>query len=284
MKMVKKILLGLAAGAVVLGFAGCKEAGGNEDLIKVSGSSASIDYTNENGSVTRGFKTLGTKHLDAICHISMDVTGLNGSGQVSNGTMGYIFNLVKNADDTYNFTIAAARYNQSTQKTEAYVETFTNVAADKLEDELSGGSHATGKTWGNTAYGFNLNVQPVGGKLDLWIDVVAQGQGMVNNVLTDYPNRTVGAAGTYKVKFFDKDPGRKLGVGNYDLKYTNTSVTPIAELTVEKKDVNTTYDTTKGLNSMQAETGFYANVYAGQTLKGTWKFEEIMKEAEEIVE
>ena len=282
MKMVKRILLGLAAGAVVLGFAGCKEAGGNEDLIKVSGSSASIDYTNENGSVTRGFKTLGTKHLDAICHISMDVKGLNGSGQVSNGTMGYIFNLVKNEDESYNFTIASARYNQSTQKTEAYVETFKNVAADKLEEELSGGSHAKGdKTW--SGYGFNLDVKPVGGKLDLWIDVAAQGQGMVNNKLTDYEYRTKGDAGTYIVKFFDKDPGRKLGLGSYDLTYKN-NVTPLATLTVEKKDVNTTYDTAKGLTSMQAETGFYANVYAGQTLSGTWKFEEIMKEAEEIVE
>ncbi len=39
MKMVKKILLGLAAGALVLGLAGCKpEVAGNEDLIKISGS------------------------------------------------------------------------------------------------------------------------------------------------------------------------------------------------------------------------------------------------------
>ena len=283
MKMVKRILLGLAAGAVILGFAGCnRDTGGNEELIKVSGDSASIDYTNETGSVTRGFKTLSTKHLDAICHISMDVTALDRTGQKSNGTMGYIFNLVKNADDTYNFTIAAARYNQSTQKTEAYVETFKNVAADKLEDELTGGSHATGETW--SGYGFNLDVKPTGGKLDLWIDVAAQGLGMVNNELKEYTNRTKGDAGTYIVKFFDKDPGRKLGIGNYDLTYKNSNVTSLATLTVKKEDVNTTYDTKKGLTSMQAGTGFYANVYAGQTLKGTWKFEEIMKEAEEIVE
>ena len=52
----------------------------------------------------------------------------------------------------------------------------------------------------------------------------------------------------------------------------------------EAADVNAAYDAEKGLTSMQSDVGFYANVYAGQTLKGTWKLDEIKKEAEEIEE
>ena len=98
MKMVKKILLGTLAVAAILSIASCKrEEGGNSSIIdvKAASSSASIDKTNDGDSVTRGFKTLQTKHLDAICHIETTVTDLvdktvNGQKIQSAGTMGYI--------------------------------------------------------------------------------------------------------------------------------------------------------------------------------------------------
>jgi len=87
MKMVKKILLGMVATAAILSLASCgkREEAGNSEMINVdAGSSkASIDYTNEGTDVSRGFKTLQTKHTDAICKISNTIKG------DKDGVMGY---------------------------------------------------------------------------------------------------------------------------------------------------------------------------------------------------
>ena len=301
MKMVKKILLGLAAGALVLGVAGCKpEVAGNEDLIKISGNSGSIDYTNDGDAVTRGFRTLKTKHLDAICHIEYTVTDLvKGKDAVATGTMGYIFNVVKDDDDKYSFTIAGARYNQDKGNIQAYVETFKGVAKDKLEQELTGGIHATGTKddYTSTAYGFELvdkdtvkeilDAQGDNKKLELWIDLVANGQvkKTVDGVSTMVtPKGRDGAVGTYTVNFYGSDPLRNSAATSYDLTWNNASADLLYTCTVKAADVNAAYDESKGLSSMQSDVGFYANVYKGQTLKGKWQFSEIKKEAEEIEE
>lgn len=292
MKMVKKILLGTLAAAAVVSFASCgRDAAGNESLIKGSAASskASIDYTNDGTTVTRGFKSLNTKHLDAICHIQMEVNALVGSDAKANGTMGYIFNLVTDKDaGKSSFTIAGTRYNQKSGAIEAYVETFKDVETSKLEEELTGGIKA--KNSGSySGFGFELVSKADVKKLleanakaiDLWIDVAAQGKADIAGEMKAGDNRT-GTEGTYVVKFFTKDPERNSSALNYDLTYN--SVEPVKTVNVEKSEVNTTYNTDKGLTSMQADMGFYANVYAGQTLKGTWEFSQIKKEAEEIEE
>ena len=294
MKMVKKILLGMVATAAVLTFASCgqREEAGNSEMIDVNAGSskASIDYTNDGDSVTRGFKTLQTKHLDALCTIETTVTDLvAGKNAKANGTMGYIFNIVKDANDKYSFTIAGVRYNQVSGAVEAYVETFKNVAKDNLEKELTDGVHASGsKAWGTSDFGFTLLTKAevdvalaaqttTPKKLTLYIDVIA------NDGATT--GRT-GTAGTYTVNFYTQDPKRKSSSKSYNLEWENNTGTngPEASFTIQPTEVNTTYDATKGLTSMQADVGFYANVYAGQTLKGTWQFSQIKKEAEEIEE
>ena len=306
MKMVKKILLGTLAVAAILTFASCgkREEAGNSELIDINAGSSkgSIDYTNEGDSTTRGFKTLQTKHLDAICHIETTVTELKGDNAKASGTMGYIFNVVKADDDTYSFSIAGVRYNQKNGNVEAYVETFKGIAADKLEEDLTGGKKATGLSYGDTAFGFTLvekddvnsllaaqTEEPK--KLELWIDLVASGK--ASKDATDYPKgRHVGADGTYTVSFYWKDPVRNSSATSYDLTYgeaKGAAPTTFAEgflksCTIEAADVNAAYDAEKGLTSMQSDVGFYANVYAGQTLKGTWKLDKIKKEAEEIEE
>ena len=305
MKMVKKILLGTLAVAAILTFASCgqREEAGNSELIDINAGSSkgSIDYTNDSEDTTRGFKTLQTKHLDAICHIETTVTELKGDNAKASGTMGYIFNVVKAEDGTYSFSIAGARYNQKSGDVEAYVETFKGIAADKLEENLTGGKKATGLSYGDTAFGFTLvektdvnrllaaqTEEPK--KLDLWIDLVANGKAKKDD--TAAPKGRGGKEGTYTVTFYWKDPVRQSSATSYDLTYgeaKGAAPTTFAEgflksCTIEAADVNAAYDAEKGLTSMQSDVGFYANVYAGQTLKGTWKLDEIKKEAEEIEE
>ena len=305
MKMVKKILLGTLAVAAILTFASCgqREEAGNSELIDINAGSSkgSIDYTNDSEDTTRGFKTLQTKHLDAICHIETTVTELKGDNAKASGTMGYIFNVVKAEDGTYSFSIAGARYNQKSGDVEAYVETFKGIAADKLEENLTGGKKATGLSYGDTAFGFTLvektdvnrllaaqTEEPK--KLDLWIDLVANGKAKKDD--TAAPKGRGGKEGTYTVTFYWKDPVRQSSAKSYDLTYGEAKGAAPATFaegflkscTIEAADVNAAYDAEKGLTSMQSDVGFYANVYAGQTLKGTWKLDEIKKEAEEIEE
>ncbi len=291
MKMVKKILLGTLTLAAVLTFAGCgtREEAGNSEMIQVNVGSkkASIDYTNDGNTTSRGFKSLQNQHLDAIVHITTNVNTMDSSTAndlKANGVMGYIFNIKKNeSTNKYDFSIAAVRYNQNTSKTEAYVETFHDVDGDKLEDQLPLGEHATSdKEWETNAFGFDLGITPVNGKIDVWIDVVA------NDGVTEGRD---GTAGTYTVRFFNDNPGRTKNVSNYALTYSN-DVNPLkATLTIGTDDVSNKFGTDTGdnaniknLKAMQADIGFYANVYAGQNVTGEWKFDAIKMEAEEIEE
>nr|MCR4579508.1 hypothetical protein [Treponema sp.] len=107
-------------------------------------------------------------------------------------------------------------------------------------------------------------------QLDVWVELVANlGTGTIGRE---------GDAGTYTVNFYSADPGRTKG-NNNTLTYTNASC-KLASATLSTSKVNTSWTT----SLPQTEQGFYATVYAGQTLKGNWQFSEIKKEAEEIEE
>ena len=270
MKMVKKILLGLVACTTIASFVsyGLREEAGNAGMIKVNAGSkkASIDYTNENNTVTRGFKTLQTQHLDAICHIETTVNELakkkdaDGNVAVANGTMGYIFNVVKDDNDKYSFTIAGVRYNQDLGNIQAYVETFKGIDKNELEDELTGGKPATGSPNYGRNFGFQLisktDVDSVldaqttsPKKLEIWIDVVANGTVKDGNSMKTPTGRN-GTPGTYTVSFYYEDPHRNSSATSYDLTYgenkDKTATTAdgyIHSYTIESSEVNTTFPT-----------------------------------------
>ena len=225
-----------------------------------------INYKNTEETPHRGFITFNISKLDGIAHIKNTIKPLNTSNNnfvVTNGIMGYIFN-VKEENNMFSFSIAGVRYNQKQNKAEAYVETYKNISAQGLEESLTGGIHATSedKTWASDAFGFELADKPdvTSGALDIWIDVVA------NDGET---NGRKGAAGTYTVNFYSADPGRTDGT-NYAITYQNSSVQPIASLKVEAKDVSNPYTTR--LIQMKAPIGCYASVQPYQTLTGTWEF------------
>lgn len=283
MKMVKKILFGTLVAVTLAALVGCKpEAGGNSDMFDVGGlgDKATVNY--ENGdSLTRGFKTLKTPHLDAICKIETTINEIAAADltkKVTNGVMGVIFNYKEDEEaGTASFSIAGVRYNQKKAKVEAYVETFKDVDVDALEDELPAGKHATGTlTYAATAFGAELDGDFVSDKkMTIWIDIIA------NDGTTD--GRT-GAEGTYTVNFYAKNPERKKGTNNA-LSWKD-GVTPVATWTIEAAEVNNKIGegTNKKLTNMQADIGFYANIQPNETLIGSWNFDAISKEAEEIAE
>lgn len=297
MKMVKKFLLGLTVAAVTLAFSGCKPPeAGNFGMISTTLSTGSIDYTNDGTVISRGFKPMKTQHLDAICHIQMTKKDLVGNPATkSNGVMGYVFNLVEDDDaETKSFTVAGIRYLQD-KGLSAYVETFKDVENSKLEttglsgtvSELTGTGLTADSNFGKIiATQSKVESLLDNDVLNVWIEVVANGKYKKADGNFVTPVGRDGTEGTYTVYFYLADPKRDSSATNYDLKYnkTTTRPTPLASATVAKGNVFNAYDSAKGLTSMQAYMGCYANVYAGQTLKGTWEFLEIKKEAEEIEE
>ena len=293
MKMVKKILLGLVTGALVLAFVGCKPPeGGDSDAITESsfwGKSADINKVNESAdNVIRGFEMLNTKHLDAMLHITNTVNKIENPANTlekkTNGVMGYIFNYTTN-DETQksSFTVAGVRYNQFNGNVEAYVDTFTDIDNSKLSTEDFGdGIKADGLTYSNGFFTLvdkktvDAQLAANGNKLDLWIDVVA------NDGVSE--GRT-GPAGSYTVRFFANDPQRDKKTGN-GLVYKNAESILLKEATVKADNVNNPFvkagEKTGKLTNMQSYIGYYYNVARTNTLTGKWEFSAIKMEAEEI--
>ncbi len=297
MKMVKKILLGIVTAAAVLSLAGCglRKKGGNESMIKVplGSSKATVDETNESTTdVSRGFKTLQTKHTDAICKITNTINGTS-----CDGVMGYIFDYKEETDKSVSFTIAGLRIKTDSDGkhfASAYVETYKNVDPETLETgsgfmKLNGTkanpiSASYDYGWGSADGNFGkILARPADveatlaankalgreNEIDTWVELVAN--------LGDGTEGRNGTAGTYTVNFYYNDPGRTKGTGNNKLTYDHSEY-KLAYATV------TTTNTAFTTELPQTEQGFYATVYGGQTLTGKWEFSAIKKEAEEIEE
>ena len=272
-----KVLLGSLFAVAMLGlFAGCREEEDPNDMLNVSGSKCTIDYSNESTTeYSRGFSSLKKAHYDAVCKIS-NTTSLN--KESGDGVMGYIFAIKQNDDSTYNFAIAGVRNNNGT--VQAYVSYFSNVGKDYLN---AGNNFADkngiliGKT-GCLAKEHDITKEALGStswktlktnagqSFDVWVDVVAN-----DGTST---GRT-GDAGSYTVSFYNGDPLRTTSASGSNTTYGDGGASSIATYTVPVSDT--------GLTAMtKLDLGFYANVYGSSTLKGTWELSDIEGEGEPV--
>jgi len=266
----KTIIASIACIALVFGFAGCAEVEDENEMLKVSGSTCTIDYTNETTGYSRGFKTLKSKHVDAICKISNETTALKTNGD---GIMGYIFALTQNTDKTYNFGLAGVRNNNGT--IQGYISYYTGVSGSTLssgQDFADANGKVAGET-GSTATCtdytnpvFSTIKSNAGKTFDVWINVVAN-----DGTST---GRT-GEAGSYTVSFYTEDPGRTTSASGQNTTYTNTGVTAVVEKTIPASATGLTELT-------QLDLGFYANVYASSHLKGSWSLSDIEGSGEPV--
>ena len=277
----KKILTILAALAVALMLMGCAaEVAGNSDMIKVGGAGdkATINHENTETTIARGFKTLKNKHLDAVCKIETTIVdipsaelGTTTGKRVTNGVMGVIFNYKENDAKTHaSFSIVGTRWNQDSDKLEVYCETWHHIELSALETDFGEGTHADGESYSGWGKALTGNFKS-GDKMTVWIDIVANDGSKTGRN---------GTQGTYTIKVYDADPGRKKAAQD-TLQYQN-SVSPVATWTIPEDDVNNPYNTQ--LSDMICKFGFYANVQPNDTLTGSWNFNAIAMEAEEVEE
>lgn len=293
MKIMKKIAAVTIAAAALFAFAGC--AGESEDeneMLSIKGSGCSINYTNETNEYSRGFKSLKTKHYDAVCKITQTVNSVaitqNNNGD---GVLGFIFDLSQdNTTKLYNFTIAGTRYNVSKKETQVYVTKYINIDSKYL----SAGSDFCGSDGkpAKKVKSFNredtaaqcidylagtagyeklegVKIDKTKAQASIWIDVIANDG--------ESKNRT-GETGSYTVKFYTSDPKRETSAAGSNTTYDKNDTAPKAakEVTISASDT--------GYNkATQNDLGFYANVYSKRTLTGSWELSDIEGSAEPIV-
>ena len=272
MKIMKKIAAVTIAAAALFAFAGCAgESEDENDMLSVKGSGCSIDYTNESDGYSRGFKSLKTNHLDAVCKITQTVNSVAiTKDNNGDGVLGFIFDLSQdNTTKLYNFTIAGTRYNVTKGETQVYVTKYINIDSKYL----SAGSDFCGSD-GNKAKSvteFNredtaaqcidylgsaqtagykkldgVEIDKTKAQASIWIDVIANDGTSKNRK---------GEAGSYTVKFYTADPKRKTSASGMDTTYNETDNAPESTVTVQIPVSATGYD-----KATQNDLGFYANV------------------------
>ena len=295
MKIMKKIAAVTIAAAALFAFAGC--AGESEDengMLSVSGKKCSIDYTNENAEkYSRAFKTLKTKHYDAVCKIESTVNlakedAKDDTNNRADGIMGYIFDVLQNDDGTYNFTIAGVRYNAYKQAVQAYITAYKNVGGGKY---LSAGNDfcdkngveigqegclASSKEFlSEMNFGIiDLASKPIAKdeKATIWIDLVCKDGKSTGRT---------GTEGDYVVTFYSDDPQRTTSAAGKDTTYKAENLENIKLHSVTIPVASTNYASIKD-KAAQTYLGFYANVYGGKTLTGTWELLDLEGAAEPV--
>ena len=295
MKIMKKIAAVTIAAAALFAFAGC--AGESEDengMLSVSGKKCSIDYTNEKPeNYSRAFETLKTKHFDAVCKIESTVNlakedAKNTTNDRADGVMGYIFDVLQNEDGSYNFTIAGVRYNAYAQEVQAYVTAYKKVGGGEYLSagnefcDINGveinkpGCLASSEEFFPEAPSGIKTLKGIkiakGEKATIWVDLVCQ---------DGESEGRKGNEGNYVVTFYYADPQRTTSAAGKNTTYGAQDLEAIKLDSVTIPVDKTNYASIKE-KSAQTYLGFYANVYGGKTLTGTWELLDLEGAAEPV--
>ena len=267
MKMVKKILLGLTVAAVI-GFTGCQQptVGGAEDSISGDvingrtekayvGTKAEDGYTNNSStSVVREMKHFATKHYGAFVELSIE--GESASATNGNGQLGLVFNYTENSNETVNFTVVGFR--QAAGALQTYISQFYNIDKAKFNNQNFGCSATKTAYDSATTTPYEIVIEAFPTTLSSsTFGTVTNGEASVGVWVMANEN------GSYTVAYYNKDK-----LENHKLKADQ-----IADKTVLIDNTITGYGAKK-----QTKIGCYTNVYAGRTLKGSWRFSSILGE------
>lgn len=278
-----KILFGGAVLALSLAFVGCALEEDSENAF--SGKSVDFDnkYIIENtdgtiksaketdkGAVVnntyyyRTIKSLKTKHIDSVCTITITPIPTD----TYDGVAGYLFNMSKNDDDSYNFAVASARWNGS--RVQAYVSWYENAALK--ENNYTNKSNLVdknGKMVGeDDAEVEEDQILPASLTFENLDGYEKNAEGKVEIVISV---KSATDTGDYTVKFYTIDA---LGA---DGKIKANAEAKAS--TVVKSDVTGRNDP-----KAQSEIGMYSNIYPGKRFVADWKFTDTNGQAIEIVD
>ena len=288
MKMVKKILLGLAAAAAVLSLASCGLKDDDpEGAITGSGSNYKVNYTNPSTKAKdyyRAYNTTSLRHSGALVKVTFD-----DPSECKNSKMGLIFDLkdsvnekaAKGARDFFIIGIGA--------EDALYVSKYENIV------DIQGDNFGA-KTTGNAAEGEateTVYIKLANGNCDLTSATNEDGS------ISLYIYCKANKEGEYKFALLAGEPtdsNKKMKIDDLDLDNLPSGVTkldlPNAEsnsgCTVSTNEVGTIANAVAVVTSdsqiAQNKLAVYAMIDASATLTGSWKFCGTYHEAEEIEE
>ena len=276
MKMVKKILLGLAATALVLGLAGCKMNDDPENDIKGFNNSYSIDYTNETGDDYRAYESTNFKHAGALVKIKID-----NAADCGNSKMGVIFELKDNATNKKAVDFYIIGVGTKNSQYNFYVSKFTGIV--NLRD----------KNFGVPEDG------TTGDHGEKEVEYIPLKGTKINNLPDEfYVYCKANKDGYYEFALLQGEPtdsSKKMDIDTFDISQLPDGVSLITLPTSTKKNgctisgnigkIPNVFDAvTKDSDIQQNKLALYARIDEDATLKGSWKFCGTYLEAEEVEE
>lgn len=267
MKMTKKFLLG---GAVLLAatmmFTGCPDLLGNDDIFKYTDATyesaagtATVEYDNtESDSIKRGIRFLKTKRTGVTAIITME----NQTDTSLDGMLGIAFGAIEN-DNGWDFCVTGTQC--LTGKGNAYISSFHNIDEDNFDSSNFGAWDETkndekGAAITKTTYdekvttSYEIEIATYSNRTANYVNSVRQSEGTYSIAVQVLPNEA--KDGGYKVSYYKVDD--------------------IDEVGKVKENVSAIYtkeigNASTGLKNSEQKLGFYANIYKGQSLKGSIK-------------
>ena len=265
MKISNKFFFGaLIAASIAL--IGCgNEAIGEDSIIKASGYTATIDYTNDTDAMVRAVKPVKFEHTQSLCRIKVeDVKAAKTS------VIGYVFDkhTKNNVSDMY---VVGLRVNNG--NVEYYLSFFDEVTSEQLaENQKSFGIEYgfNGTKWvtvGNGADGTTAAFKPLAQD--------ATSKLVKNNKLDCY----VGV-------MYDEE-NKEFMYGIFKATEELAKITNVDNLNVQNDALLEAFvdgGSVKAIDpeNVKGEIGFYANVVTAATLTGSW--DNTARKAAEVVE
>lgn len=282
MKKFTKVLF-TAAAVSLLCFAGCKNASDalGEEFIsytthadKSSGAEATayIDYTNEDSEIKRGLLFFNNKKKDIAMNVVME------NPENTSGFMSVIFNKTENENGTLNFIALGYNSNAKDNKARMACTYYKNVStADFALKNFNRPKDDCIELMPNkdTDGFYDSSIAPKNGKLTVGFVITAK-KGETPYEVRVYENKSAAALKEIANKLSPKDNDEPVDVASVNSTYGE----PILNFDIGIDDL--------GINSaldkrIEAGIGFYANVYAGKTLKGEWQVADISHNPDGII-
>ncbi len=272
MKMVKKVLMGMAVLAIAVALTGCLKDD-KEKAIKGSGNKYTVEYTNEGSEAYRAYAATGMAHAGALVKVTFD------SINTGSSKMGIIFDLHDSKSGVKDAKGAAAKdfyaiaignegggsyyVSKFTDIVDIQAKNFgaTTTAKDKEPKEVEYVPLVTGnlKT--------KMPAKAADGSLSLYICYKCLGEGVYAwGILT----LTDEQAAQY-------DPS----TGEFKIDLPESAVVADGDIGMDDPAAALAAIAAAAGNPPQNKIAFYAQVASKATLKGSWNVKGTYKEAED---
>ena len=283
MKKFTKVLMA-AVPVSTLCFAGCKNANDllGEEFIdyttkaEVEGAEAvaTINYTNETDDIERGLRFFSNKKKDIAMNVVME------NSDNDPGFMSVIFNKTDNGDGTLNFIALGYNAKNSGGKAKIACTYYKNVKEEDFAEANFGKTDTDKSSLDDDIQELMPNANDAGFVVT---NIAPEADGKLNVGFVITANK---GSNPYTVRIYANKTAKELKeiVKAIDSEKTDDDDVignPEKEFNIKAADLGLARNA--GSAKIEAGIGFYANVYAKETLKGEWQVGDISHNPDGII-